>query len=306
MLWVLWRTSILLKNRRLKMKKKILLTGAKGFILSAFYERYKNEYEIIRTGRNMKNFVDLDVRDEAQVNRVINQYKPTIILHGAGITSTGGCEKNKELAYDVNVNGTINVAKACKNSGVRMIFFSTEQVFNGNEEGGSYNETCQPEPNTYYGETKLAAENQIKNILDDFVIMRLTWMYGFSKDPHVKNILTDTIFAEEDIKVPDNEFRGMSNVETLLDVFPKIMNLPKGTYHIGSENDQSRYAIVKEILSSINRHDIQAVKKNHGQVRDIRLSMQKTNGLGIEFDETLEAIKKTIDKNINAINAIIK
>lgn len=288
------------------MKKKILLTGSKGFILSSFYDRYKNDYEIIRTGRNNKNLVDLDVRDEAQVNHVLKQYKPDIVLHGAGITSTGGCENNKTLAYDVNVNGSINVAKACKSIGARMVFFSTEQVFNGNAERGPYSEVDQPMPNTYYGETKLAAENQIKIILDDYVIMRLTWMYGFSKDPRVKNILTDTIFSKEDIQVPDNEFRGMSPIETLLDVFPKIMDLPKGIYHIGSENNKSRYAIVKEILELINRNDIQPIINNHDQVRDIRLDMAKINHLGIVFDETPKAIKKTILKNKNKIDEIKK
>lgn len=287
------------------MKKKVLLTGANGFILSAFYERYKNEYDIIRTARNKEKFVDLDVRDEAQVNRVINAYKPDIVLHGAGITSTGGCENNKTLAYDVNVNGTVHIAKACKAVGSRVIFFSTEQVFNGNVERGPYTETDQPVPNTYYGETKLAAEKSIKEILDDYVIMRLTWMFGFSKDPQVENILTDTIFATEDIYVPDNEFRGMSPIDTLLDFFPKIMKLPKGTYHIGSENNESRYFIVKEILKLINKNGIEAIINNHETVRDIRLSMKKINALGIIFDETVEALTKTINTNMKEINKIV-
>ena len=288
------------------MKKKILLTGSKGFILTAFYEKYKDQYEIIRTGRNHKDLVPLDVRDADQVEAVISEHQPAIVLHGAGITSTVGCENNKTLAYDVNVNGTINIAKACKSIGAKLVFFSTEQVFNGNSERGPYTETDQPMPNTYYGETKLIAENQIRSILDDYVIMRLTWMYGFSKDPEVENILTDTIFANERIKVPDNEYRGMSPIETLLNFFPKIMALPKGTYHIGSENDQSRYAIVKEILRLIKKNDIQLVMNNHKQVRDIRLNMEKIHQFGIVFDETFEAIKKTINQNIVAINEITK
>jgi dTDP-4-dehydrorhamnose reductase len=287
------------------MKKKILLTGAKGFILSAFYEGYKNKYDIIRTARNKEKFVDLDVRDETQVNHVMKTYKPDIVLHAAGITSTEGCENNKTLAYDVNVNGTIYIAKACKAVGARMIFFSTEQVFNGNIERGPYTEEDQPLPNTYYGEAKLMAEEAIKDILEDYVIMRLTWMFGFSKDPQVKNILTDTIYTTEDIYVPDNEFRGMSPVETLLDVFPKIMKLPKGVYHLGSENNKSRYFIVKKILELVNKKDIEVIISNHEKVRDIRLSMKKVNALGINFDETVKAITKTINININSINEII-
>lgn len=287
------------------MKKKILLTGANGFILSAFYKRYKNEYDIIRTARNKEKFVDLDVRDEAQVNHVMNTYKPDIVLHGAGITSTEGCENDKPLAYDVNVNGTVHIANACKGIGARLVFFSTEQVFNGNVESGPYTEEDQPVPNTYYGETKLAAEEAIKEILDDYIIMRLTWMFGFSKDPQVGNILTDTIFATEDIHVPDNEFRGMSPVETLLDVFPKIMKLPNGTYHLGSENNKSRYSIVKKILELINKNDIEVVISNHQKVRDIRLSMKKVNALGINFDETVESITKIININTVEINKIV-
>ncbi len=287
------------------MKKKILLTGASGFILSAFYERYKNDYDIIRTARTKENFVNLDVRDEVQVNHVINAYKPDIVLHGAGMTSTEGCENNKTLAYDINVNGTAHIARACKKNGAKIIFFSTEQVFNGNEQKGPYTEIDQPVPNTYYGETKLAAEESIKEILGHYVIIRLTWMFGFSKNPEVKNILTDTIFATEDIYAPDNEFRGMSPVEKLLDVFPKIMSLPKGIYHIGSENNKSRYFIVKEILKQINKKDVQVLVNNHEKVRDIRLSMEKVNALGIVFDTTVIAISKTINANIKEINRII-
>ena len=288
------------------MKKKILLTGSKGFILTAFYEKYKDQYEIIRTGRNHKDLVPLDVRDAAQVEAVISEHQPDFVLHGAGITSTEGCENNKALAYDVNTNGTVYVAKACKSVGAKMIFFSTEQVFNGNKEKGPYLEDDQPVPNTYYGETKLLAENAIKEILDNYVIMRLTWMFGFSKDPSVKNILTDTIFSDNDIEVPDNEYRGMTPVERLLDYFPKIMRLPKGIYHMGCENDKSRYAIVKTILDYTNRNDIQAIINNHMEVRDIRLSMRKINALGIVFDQTSDAIIKIINKNINDVNKILK
>ena len=287
------------------MKKKILLTGANGFILSAFYERYKNEFEIIQTGRNKENFVELDVRDKAQVNHLMNEYRPDIVLHGAGITSTEGCENNKTLAYDVNVLGTTHLAKACKAVGSKMIFFSTEQVFNGNIERGPYTEEDQPVPNTYYGETKLAAEEAIKELLDDYVIIRLTWMFGFSKDPQVKNILTDTIFAEKDIHTPDNEFRGMSPIDELLDAFPKIFSLPKGIYHIGSENNKSRYAIVKEILNLLSKTDVQLIKSNHKNVRDIRLNMNKINNYGISFDETIHAIKKTIHDHLNEISQMI-
>jgi len=287
------------------MKKKVLLTGSKGFILSAFYKSYNKEYEMIQTGRNDENIVNLDVRDESQVEKVLLQFKPDYVLHGAGITSTGECENNKTLAYDVNVTGSINVAKACRKVGAKMIFFSTEQVFNGNRNPGPYTEDMKAVPNTYYGQTKLQAEKEIKKILDDFVIMRLTWMYDFSTKPAVKNILTDTIFSKEDLKVPGNEYRGMTPLNQLLDFFPKIMDLPSGTYHIGSANNKSRYEIVQLILDLINRNNIKATIDNHGDVRDIRLDMGKINQLGIVFDPTDEAIKDTMSKHKKEIEEML-
>lgn len=287
------------------MKKKVLLTGSKGFILTAFYNRYEKKYKIIRTGRKDESLINLDVRDEEQVKKVIKQFKPDYVLHGAGITSTGGCENNKTLAYDVNVKGSINIAKACHENGAKMIFFSTEQVFNGNNNPGPYSEDMKAIPNTYYGVTKLKAENEIKKIINDLVIMRLTWMYDFSKDPRIKNILTDTILSKEDIKVPANEYRGMTPLEQLLDFFPQIMNLQRGTYHIGSENNKSRYEIVQLILDLTNRKNIKAIINNHQNVRDIRLDMNKINQLGIVFDSTEEAIKNSIDKYKSEIREII-
>ena len=153
--------------------EKILLTGGNGFFCSRFAAEYKNAYEILCASSSM-----LDVTDELKVTETIINFKPTYVIHAAAIANTEFCDKNPDLAYRINVTGAINVAKACKIVHAKMIFISSEQVFNGNIEPGPYTEEVTPCPSTVYGENKLEAEGMLKQILEELWILRFTWLFG--------------------------------------------------------------------------------------------------------------------------------
>ena len=205
------------------------------------------------------------------------------------------------------MTGAVNIAEACSKTGAKMIFLSTEQVFNGNPEPGPYSENHTPVPDTMYGKNKLEAEELIKNILDDYLILRFTWMFGIPERfrPVVANIFWSTIetaLKGEKVRVPVHEFRGLTYVNELMDQFDKIMDLPSGTYHVGSENTRNRYEIVCHILEEMGLgHRVSELilrdeEKYKDNPRDARLDTSLIQSKGIIFSETMDAVSRCIEE----------
>jgi len=280
--------------------KKILLTGGNGFFCTRFALRYKNTYEILAASSSM-----LDITDEQQVTEIFENFNPDYVIHAAAKASTEFCDKNPGLAYKINVTGALNVAKACKKTHSKMIFLSTEQVFNGNIEVGPYTEEDTPRPDTMYGKNKLEAEGLLKKILDELWVIRFTWLFGMperncSMSPNILwGTLTDILKGKKS-KVTPNEFRGLTYVHEVIAQFPMIFEIPYGTYHLGSHNSLSRYDICALILKEIGleyRIDElleKDLEKYKDHPRDVRLCTDKIKNYGLEFSESKDGIKKCL------------
>ncbi|PKM96330.1 MAG: NAD(P)-dependent oxidoreductase [Firmicutes bacterium HGW-Firmicutes-1] len=280
--------------------KKILLTGGLGFFCTRFTEKYHHTFQILSTDKD-----DLDIINEQSVLEAFKVFKPDYVIHAAAIADTDFCNKHSELAYKINVTGAINVAKACKATGAKMVFISSEQIFNGNEESGPYSEDDTPVPNTVYGENKLEAEGLLKNILDDLWILRFTWLFGFPErncgiNPNILwNTLTLALQGEK-TKITTNEYRGLTYVHELIDQFEKVFELPFDTYHVGSHNNLSRYDITAHILKELgleNRIDALIEKdtdKYSDHPRDARLCTDKIRQFGFHFSDTTDSITQCL------------
>lgn len=280
--------------------EKILLTGGKGFFCSRLAAYYKNEYEILITDKDT-----LDITDEEAVMKTVLEFKPDIIIHAGAVAVTEFCDKNPEIAYKINVDAAIFVARAAKSVGSKMVFISTEQIFNGNKNEGPFSEEDVAIPNTVYGANKYVAEGFLKEILDELWIVRFSWMFGVpERNCNMSNgILWETmtkIMKNEKIIVSKNEFRGMTYVYDMIENFPKLFKTPFGTYHLGAHNDLSRYEVVEKIFIELgleNRMEellIEDKVKYKDNSRDVRLNTDKAKQFGIEFNNTEEAIKKCI------------
>ncbi len=138
----------------------------------------------------------------------------------------------------------------------KMIFLSTEQVFNGNVEAGPYTEDDTPCPDTMYGKNKLEAEGLLKEVLDELWVVRFTWLFGIPErncgmSPNILwGTLTD-IMQGKKTKVTPNEYRGLTYVHEVIDQFPMIFEIPYGIYHLGSHNNLSRYDICSLIFKEV-------------------------------------------------------
>lgn len=283
-------------------KKRILLTGGKGFFCSRLADYYKDQYDFIITDKE-----ELDITDEQAVYAMIRQTKPEIIVHAGAVVVTDFCNQHPDIAHRINVDAAVTIGKAARENGAKLIFFSSEQVFNGNQNDGPFSEEDEAVPNTVYGENKLEAERLLKEILDELWIVRFTWMFGLpERGKNMSNgILWETmgrLMRRETITASRREFRGMTYVYEMIENFPRLLEAPYGTYHLGSVNNESRYDIVKFILEELGLGECLDVclkedtEKYLDSNRDVRLNTAKAEAAGMHWSETKEALRKCIQE----------
>lgn len=281
--------------------KKMLITGAHGFLASRLVDYYKNTFEITALGRH-----ELDVTDEAAVMAHFDTHSYDFVFHCAAIADTGRCEQSPQLAYQINTHATTSIAKACALHNVILIFASSEQVYNGNSEPGPYTEATCPNPNTVYAHTKLEAEKSIQSLLSNYYILRLPWLFGFPErfkktNTNILMTIQKALLTHTPVSLPANEYRSMTYIYDLLEHFSSLLDLPYGIYNFGSENNEdSTYAtgcFVLEAMSlghripDILHKDITRYSK---QPRDLRISNEKLRSHGIHFPTTQEGIIKCL------------
>lgn len=165
-----------------KIKDKILITGAQGLLGSAIVKAAQG-YEVYAT-----DFKDLDITEVNKVKARLRKVKPQIVIHVAAYTDVDGCEKNPQIAYRVNVDGTRNIAQACCEVGAKLIFISTDYVFDGNK-NTPYREEDEVNPLGVYGKTKAEAEEIVCNLVPQHLIVRSSFLFGKGKKGFVEAII---------------------------------------------------------------------------------------------------------------------
>lgn len=278
----------------------IMITGAEGFFGSRFVQYYKDKYNIVAISHR-----ELDICDEERtIDKIIN-IRPRYLVHAAAISDTGVCERNPGLSYNVNVIGTSNIARGCEAAGTKLIYLSSDQIYNGNLEAGPYDEKCMVIPNTVYGKHKLEAEDAASGIAQDSVILRLTWLFSLPERNARTNSniiwnLVRTALRGGKITLPDNEYRGITYVHDLISNFIKVLDLPGGIYNTGSENNLSTYEIAKIVLENMgislraNELLVKDTERYKTNDRDLRISNNKLRDNNIYFTNTEEAVGRCI------------
>ncbi len=221
--------------------QKILVTGAGGFVGSRFVERWRNEYRILAPSH-----AELDITDAASVERYIIENAPQVVLHLAALSNTWYCEQHPEESYRVNVEGVCNLAAASARNGVRFIFFSSDQVYNGNCESGPLSEDVAVVPENVYGRHKLEAEQRALELCPSAVALRATWMYDSERAgmPVHQNFvlnIANAIKERKPLVLPVREYRGITWVRDVVEFLPATFALPGGVYNYGAGNTMNTY-----------------------------------------------------------------
>ncbi len=163
-----------------------LVVGAEGllgrFLAGQLEERYPHAVSATRT--------ELDVTDRWRFEEELERLAPTVVVNAAAIADVDLCERNPDLAFRVNAEGAANVARACRNAGVRMIHFSTDYVFGAEPPAGpGFAEADPPAPVNEYGRSKLEGEQAVLETLADCVVMRVSFVFGPGRPTFVDRLI---------------------------------------------------------------------------------------------------------------------
>lgn len=222
---------------------RVLVTGADGQLGYDVVKRL-NENGIEFLGTSIK---ELDITNEAQTNKLITNYNPDVVVHCAAYTAVDKAEDERELCYDANVLGTRYVAAACKQIDAKMVYISTDYVFDGEGEQ-PFEVTDKPNPINYYGKTKYEGELEVQNILDKFFIIRISWVFGQNGNNFVKTMLR---LAKErgEISVVADQIGSPTYTYDLTRLIVDMIQTEKyGIYHATNEGYCSWYEFAYEIF----------------------------------------------------------
>ena len=183
---------------------KIFVTGVCGQLgHDVMLEAKKRGYEAIgsdihpsyagaETDAAQMPYVSLDITDGDAVKNIIGQILPDVVVHCAAWTAVDAAEdeENREKVFAINVEGTKNIAKAAKELDCKMVYISTDYVFNGKGEEPWTADCKDYAPLSVYGTTKLQGEQAVSTILDKFFIVRIAWVFGLNGKNFIKTMLT--------------------------------------------------------------------------------------------------------------------
>ncbi|HWP92441.1 MAG TPA: dTDP-4-dehydrorhamnose reductase [Thermodesulfobacteriota bacterium] len=227
---------------------RVLITGATGQLghdLLRLLETTK-DYKVIATGRP-----DLDITDYAKVKGFISEARPDIIIHAAAFTSVDQCESQMDLAFKVNALGARNVASVSSHIGAKLVYISTDYVFDGAKEG-PYREFDTPNPLNIYGQSKLLGEQFVKEQTSRFFIIRTAWLYGIEGRNFVKTMLELGMKGEELRVVNDQRGTPSCTTDLAREIIQIMTTELYGTYHCTSQGECTWYDFAVEIFRCAN------------------------------------------------------
>ncbi|WP_369695527.1 dTDP-4-dehydrorhamnose reductase [Alkalibaculum bacchi] len=222
---------------------KFLVTGINGQLGYDIVRRLKGlNFDVIATGRD-----EFDFTDKVQTSTFILKEKPDVIIHCAAYTAVDKAEDEKDLCYSVNVDGTKNIVEAAKTVNATLVYVSTDYVFDG-EGNKPYYENKETKPINYYGYTKELGEQIVKNSINNYFIVRTSWVYGTNGNNFVKTMLK-LAETKDEISVVNDQIGAPTYTIDLAEFIINLVQTDKyGIYHGVNEGFCSWYDFAKAIF----------------------------------------------------------
>lgn len=219
---------------------KTLIIGSSGMLGSDLCKVFPDAVKLTHR--------DLDITDREQVIEYILKIKPDIVINAAAYTNVDSCEDNQELAFQVNGYGPGYIAEACAKVGAKLVHFSTDYVFDGSKK--EYVESDIPDPINVYGQSKLLGEKKIVENMDDYRIVRISWLFGI----HGKNFVEAMLKLSQEmdtVKVVNDQFGKPTYTMDLANKIKEIIKLNPGIYHITNDGICSWYEFASAIIENV-------------------------------------------------------
>lgn len=222
---------------------KVLVTGVKGQL------GYDVAKELEKRGTSVigVDVDEMDITDEAAVRRVISKASPDAVIHCAAYTAVDAAQDNEEMCRKVNAEGTKYIAKMCKELGIKMLYISTDYVFDG-QGTRPWEPDDERNPLSVYGQTKYEGELAVQNMLDKYFIVRITWTFGVNGKNFVKTMLRLSE-NNDSIRVVNDQYGSPTATADLAVLLSDMIATDKyGIYHATNEGICTWYEFTCEIF----------------------------------------------------------
>lgn len=221
---------------------KIFVAGARGMLASDLIPMLENLGEVECSSRP-----DFDITDADQVYKILDTHSPDILINCAAYTAVDKAESDKEMAFEVNEKGPLNLARACSERGTKLVHISTDFVFDG-KGNHPYKEDDKVNPIGVYGASKLAGELSIKNTAEEHLIIRTSWLYGKNGNNFVKTIIR-LASEREELGIVYDQTGTPTYTKDLAEGIIKLIEAKAfGIYHFSNEGVCSWYDFAHEII----------------------------------------------------------
>lgn len=228
---------------------RALVIGASGLLGRVLMEEWHSDEVAGVSSR------DGDLRSPQDMQRLLARYAPSCAVLAAAYTDVDGCEKDPQRAHEVNSLGAVNVALAARDSGSRLVFLSTDYVFDGSK-ATPYTPDDRVSPINAYGRSKAEAEQRIREILPDCSIVRTSWLFG-AVGRCFPNTILELAQTRKSLSVVDDQ-RGCPTWNR--DLARAIIQLARlglrGTFHVTNRGDCTWYEFSKVLVQTAALRDV--------------------------------------------------
>ena len=285
-------------------QKRILITGGNGLLGIKLLRQAAVEYHITAIDLHDNPVVEIsdmdyfkvDITDEENIRTIIKKIKPDCIINTAALTDVDACEDRKELAWNVNVNGTKNIAACCKELGIKLIHISSDYVFDGNN--GPYTEDDEIKPINYYGYTKFESEKIVQEFLSDYAICRTTVLYGYESMVRMNFVtwLIQMLKDKKKLKIVTDQVGTPTLADDLSSALLTILKKNgRGIYNTVGSELIDRYSFAIKVASVFNQ-DVSLIEKTTSDL--LKQKAERPLKAGLKIDK----IKSELGVNFSSVD----
>jgi dTDP-4-dehydrorhamnose reductase len=224
---------------------KIIVTGHRGFLAARVYKKLTEKHKLFGIDK-----AEADISNFGEMKALFEKIKPDTVIHCAAMGDIQRCDEDPDTAVRVNILGTRNIASLCAFHGTKLVYMSSDQVYNYYGHG-NLREYMAPDPTNFYGLTKWEGERDVRGSVPGHHILRLSWQYGWHEDglPDSRDgqleALARSLREGKKVRFIPGSRQNITFVYDTVDVIEKMaeQEIPYGTYNVASENrmtDQER------------------------------------------------------------------
>ena len=294
--------------------RKVLILGSNGLLGQYFIKRFSKDYELICSSVEKENFSGyndiayhaLDLASRRDIQSLISNTAPDVIINTAAYTNVDGCENEREKCWEVNVHAVAGILESNFRKNPVFVQISTDYVFDG--EKGMYRETDKPNPRGNYARSKLAAENLISGADLEYMIIRTQVLFGTGKKvrPNFVTWVIEQLRRGDKIHVVDDQIGNPTYAPDVCEsVYRLLEKQAYGLYHVSGRERISRYDFALRIAEEfglnrelIERTSTEMLKQDSPRPMDSSFILDKlVNNIGWEPHDikgALELFKKEL------------